>query len=140
MTIRIVTDSTCDLPEEEIKRYSTRVIPIFENINGKSFRDEVYLSRKQFYQELPNLKDLPTTSIPGVNVVEKVYQGLLKEGATSIISLHIASKLSNMSTIARLAAKSIKSIPVEVVDTGQLTLGLGLLCIRAAQSVAEGKG
>jgi len=139
MTIRIVTDSTCDLPDVEAVKHGIQVIPIFVNMNGKSYQDGVDLTRKQFYEELPHLKVLPTTSVPGVDVVKSVYQDLISEGATGIISLHIASSLSNMYNVARLAAKKIKTVPVEVIDTGQLTLGLGLLCIRAAQVVAEGK-
>jgi DegV family protein with EDD domain len=139
MTIRIVTDSTCDLPNEEAIKYGIRVIPIFVNMNGKSYQDGVDLSRKQFYEELPRLKVLPTTSVPGVEAVKSVYQDLVSHGATGIISLHIASNLSNMYNVARLAAKKVKTVPIEVVDTGQLTLGLGLLCIRASQAVAEGK-
>jgi DegV family protein with EDD domain len=99
----------------------------------------VDLSRKQFYEELPQLKVLPTTSVPGVDSVKSVYQDLITDGATGIISLHIASNLSNMYNVARMAAKKVKTVPIEVVDTGQLTLGLGLLCIRASQAVVEGK-
>lgn len=139
MTIRIVTDSTCDLPKEEVFKYGIRVIPIFVNMNGKSYKDGVDLSRKQFYEELPKLKVLPTTSVPGVDTIASIYQELISDGATGIISLHIASNLSNMYNVARLAAKKIKTVPIEVIDTGQLTLGLGLLCIRASQAVSEGK-
>lgn len=139
MPIRIITDSTCDLPTEEAIKYGIQVIPIFVNMNGKSYRDGVDLSRKQFYEELPQLKVLPTTSVPGVDSVKSVYQDLITDGATGIISLHIASNLSNMYNVARMAAKKVKTVPIEVVDTGQLTLGLGLLCIRASQAVVEGK-
>ena len=139
MPIRIVTDSTCDLPIEEAIKFGIQVIPIFVNMDGKSYRDGVDLTRKQFYEELPHQKILPTTSVPGVNAIEDVYQDLISQGASGIISLHIASNLSNMYNVARIAARKIKSIPVEVVETGQLTLGLGLICIRAAQAVSEGK-
>ncbi len=139
MSIFIVTDSTCDLPEEVIKKNKITVLPIFINMEGKSYRDGIDISRQQFYEKLHGQTTLPTTSVMSVENVEAIYQNLAKKGASAIISIHIASSLSNMVNVARLAAKRIKSIPIEVVDTGQLTLGVGFLVLKAVTSIKEGK-
>jgi DegV family protein with EDD domain len=139
MSIFIVTDSTCDLPEDIIKKHKITVLPIFINMEDKSYRDGIDISRKQFYERLPGQSISPTTSVMSVENVEAIYQKLIKKGASAIISIHIASSLSNMVNVARLAAKRMKSFPIEVVDTGQLTLGVGFLVLRAVRAIKEGK-
>jgi DegV family protein with EDD domain len=139
MSIFIVTDSTCDLPEELIKKNKITVLPIYINMDGKSFRDGIDISRQQFYKKLPGQTTPTTTSVMSVENVETIFNNLIKKGATSIISIHIASSLSNMVNVVRLAAKRVKSIPIEVVDTGQLTLGVGFLVLKAVNAIKEGK-
>ncbi|HWQ45567.1 MAG TPA: DegV family protein, partial [Longilinea sp.] len=62
MSIRIVTDSTCDLPPEIIREYDITVIPMFINMNQKSYLDGVEISREEFYKQLPSTPITPTTS------------------------------------------------------------------------------
>ena len=68
----------------------------------------------------------------------ETYSRLAREGASGILSIHIASSLSNIVNVARLAVRQIEEVPVAVVDSGQLSLGLGLLALRAAQAAATG--
>ncbi len=139
MTVRIVTDSTCDIPTELAVKNKVTVIPVYVNIGGKSFRDGVQLSRADFYKRLPALKPLPNTAAPSLDDFKATYFKLIKEGATSIVSIHIASSLSAVSNTARLAAESIKQVPIRVIDSGQLTLGLGLLALKASEVAQQGK-
>jgi DegV family protein with EDD domain len=138
MTVRIVTDSNCDLPREIVEKLGITVIPLFLNIDGQSFLDGVDITREEFYTRLPFLKAFPTTSAPGIDVFIKSYRKLLKEGASHIISIHIASSLSNVSNIARLAKESDSTLPVSIFDSGQLTLGTGVQVKAAATAAAEG--
>jgi len=138
MTIKIVTDSTCDLPLGVTEENGVVVIPVFVNMEGKSYRDNVDISRKEFYERLPRCKTLPTTSAPGIDAFINLYQKLAEEGATHIISIHIASSLSNVGNVARLAAEAIPNIHITVFDSGQLSLGLGLMALEAARQAASG--
>ena len=136
MKIRVVTDSTCDLPLEVAEMYGLVVVPVFINMNGKSYLDGVEISRAEFYEMLPSSDPLPTTSAPGIGTFVEIYKKLAEEGATYIISIHISGSLSNIPNIARLAAEAVEEVQVIVVDSGQLTLGLGLVALEAAQMAA----
>ena len=139
MTIRIVTDSTCDLPETVVRDYGITVIPLYVNFGTRSYLDGVEISRREFYEMLPDSDTFPTTAVPGLNVFTKTYQDLAEQGATEIISVHVAGSLSAICNVARKAAEETESIPVTVVDAGQVTLGTGLAALAAADDVAEGE-
>jgi DegV family protein with EDD domain len=138
MTIRIVTDSTCDLPAELIAEHRITVAPLYVNFGDRSFLDGVNLSRGEFYARLPSSTPPPTTSAPGVEVFTGIYQRLIGEGASGILSIHVASMLSNVVSIAQLAASKISAAAVRVLDGGQITLGTGFLAVHAARMAAEG--
>jgi len=136
--IKIVTDSTCDIPIDLVERYDIQVIPCYVNMNGKSYLDGVEMSREQFFQSLPTAHPLPTTSAPGTDTFLQVYRQLAQSGATGIISIHISASLSNIINVARMAAASIHDIPIVVIDSGQLSMGLGLLALLAAKTAQTG--
>jgi DegV family protein with EDD domain len=138
VTIKIVTDSNCDLPADLVTRYGITVVPLYINVGTKSYLDGVEMTHEQFYEGLPHFKSHPTTSVPGPGQFVQVYEDLARSGAAEIISIHIGSALSAMVGVARLAAEETKSVPVTVFDSGQLTLGTGLLALTAAKAAAEG--
>jgi DegV family protein with EDD domain len=138
MGVRIATDSTCDLPEPITAALGIAVVPCYINIGGQSLLDGVELSRKDFYARLPGLSHPPTTSAPGITMFVKAYERLASEGATDVVSIHISGTLSNVVNVARLAAEVVKSPSVAVLDAGQLTLGTGLLVLKAAEAAADG--
>lgn len=134
MTIKIVTDSTCDLPPELIDQHGITVVPCYINMGGKSYLDGIELSREEFYARLPLYDPPPTTSAPGIAAFVEKYEQLIAEGASGIISVHISAKLSNIVNVARLAAEIVTTKPVQVIDAGQLTIGTGLLALEAARA------
>ena len=136
MKIKVVTDSTCDLPQEVAEKFGLTIVPVFINMNGKSYLDGVDISREEFYRMLPSSDPLPTTSAPGIGTFVEVYKKLAAEGATHIISIHISGSLSNIPNIARLAAEAVDEAQVVVIDSGQLTLGLGLVALETAKAAA----
>jgi len=138
MTVRIVTDSTCDLPSEVIAEHRITVVPLYINFRAHSYLDGVDLSRRDFYTLLPSITPPPTTSAPGTAAFTEAYQQLIAEGATGIVSIHIGAALSNVVNVARLAASEMNRAPVHVLDGGQITLGTGLLAVHAAQRAASG--
>ena len=139
MGVKIVTDSNCDLPADLVTQYGITVVPLYINIGKKSYLDGVEMSHEEFYEGLPHFEAHPTTSVPGPGQFVQVYEDLAQAGATEILSIHIGSGLSAMMAVARLAAEEVKSVPVTVFDSGQLTLGTGLLSVAAARAAAEGQ-
>ena len=138
MVVRIVTDSTCDLPIKTVTRYGIRVIPLYINVGKQSFVDGVDITRQEFYKKLPDFPEHPTTAAPAPVKFCEVYESLADEGATHILSIHISVKLSAVVDVAHIAAHETKSIPVTVFDSRQLSLGTGFLVETAAQLAAEG--
>ena len=134
MTIKIVTDSTCDLPQEIVSAAGISIVPGYVNFGNQSYLDGVEISRAEFYQRLVADKVRPTTSAPSTGAFLKLYHRLADEGATGILSIHISHKLSNIVNAARLASEEFTRIPITVIDSGQLTLGLGFLALMAAEA------
>jgi DegV family protein with EDD domain len=138
MNIKIVTDSTCDLPQTVVDKYGITVIPLYVNVSDQSLIDGVELTRKEFYENLPNYPTPPTTSVPGAKVFRNTYKKLIAEGADQVLSIHIASSLSATFDVARSALETLTDVPVTVFDTGQITIGTGLLVVTAARAAAAG--
>lgn len=139
MTIKIVTDSTCDLPKEIVEKYDITVIPAYINFTDGSYLDGVEISRKEFYERLPRYDTPPTTSAPAIGTFARAYKKLMDEGATSIISIHISSTLSGIYNVAVLAAEAMEKMVVKTFDPGNLSLGTGLIVEAAAKMVEAGK-
>jgi DegV family protein with EDD domain len=139
MTIKIVTDSTCDLPDEVIKALDISVVPMYINIGQKGYLDGVDISRQEFYENLPNYPEHPTTAAPGTDKFRRVYEQLIQQGATQIISIHISPSLSAVLDVARSAAQEVKDATVEVFDSRQLSLGTGFLVELAGRAAQQGK-
>ncbi len=140
MSIRIVSDSTCDLPIEIAAARGITIVPCYVNIGDKSYLDGVELSREEFYTQLPRYKAFPKTAAPGIGIFLDAYRRLIAEGAEGIISIHPPARLSNLMQVAALAGHEVAPVPVAVVDSGQITLGTGILALTAARLVAEGLG
>jgi DegV family protein with EDD domain len=138
MTIRIVTDSTCDLPPEIVSRLGVTVVPLYINMGLESYLDGVELSREAFYERLLDCDPPPTTSMPPPQSFIEAYERLADEGATEILSLHISETLSAVIDAARLAAREV-ALPVTLWDSGSLSLGTGFAAWTAATAAAAGR-
>ncbi|MFO7945139.1 MAG: DegV family protein [Anaerolineales bacterium] len=138
MTIKIVTDSTCDLSDSLIEEWGITVIPLYINFKEDSYLDGVDITRVEYYEALAEAEESPTTAVPGVDAFGEVYQRLADQGADEVLSIHISSALSATPEVAQKAAENAP-IPVRVMDSGQLSLGVGFQALRAAEMAAEGK-
>ncbi|HNT55023.1 MAG TPA: DegV family protein [Anaerolineaceae bacterium] len=138
MTIRIVTDSTCDLPAEIIQKYDISVIPLYINVGTQGYLDGVDITRQEFYQKLPVFPTQPTTAVPSAQKFHSVYTALADEGATDVLSIHISTSLSAIHNVAEVAAREVTTTRVTVVDARQLSLGTGFLVELAARLAAAG--
>ena len=135
--IRIVTDSTCDLPDELIAQYGISVVPAYINFGERSFTDGETLTRDDFYTRLATSEEHPTTAAPAPEVFAQVYKELVAQGATHILSIHISADLSAFLTSARLGARATTT-PITLIDSRNTTMGLGLLVLKAAEAVEAG--
>ena len=133
MSVRIVTDSTCDLPPETIQRLGITVIPLHIHAEDRTYLDGVDLTREEFYAHLPRYVPAPKTAAPGPEVFARIYERLANEGAQAILSIHISESLSATINSARAAAEEFTRVPVTVLDSGQLSLGTGFIVEQAAQ-------
>lgn len=137
MSIRIITDSTCDLPDSLVRKYRIKVIPLYINIGSNEYRDGIDITRQAFYEQLPGYNPIPTTAVPGLDIFRQAYEQLAAEGANEILSIHISEKLSAVLDTARLAARETTSAAVTVYDSRQLSLGTGFLVLTAARAAAQ---
>jgi DegV family protein with EDD domain len=132
MTVRIITDSTCDLPAPVIAEFGIQVLPLYIHVDGQDYLDGIDMTRDEFYARLPEFKDHPRTAVPSLLKFRTMYDSLAESGATEVLSIHISSTLSAISDVAKSAAKETESVPVTVLDSGQLSLGTGFLVHTAA--------
>lgn len=135
--IKIVVDSTADLPPELAEKWDITVVPCLVHFGHETYREGVDLSHAEFYRRLKDDPQLPTTSAPGPGVFAETFQKLALE-ADQIISLHLSSKLSAVYNSVRLGAKGIKGVEIAVIDSDTLSMGLGWLAVKAAQLVRAG--
>jgi DegV family protein with EDD domain len=138
MTVRIVTDSCCDLPDEVIQQFDIDVVPLFVNLDGVGYKDGVDIDRREFYTRLPLLKDLPQSSSPSPEAFRAVYEKLADNGTQDILVITITKALSETIGWALKAAESFKRSAIEVVDSHNLSLAQGLIVRSAAQAAQAG--
>ena len=138
MGVRIVTDSTSDLPAEVCRELDITVVPLTVMFGEQGYRDGVDLGADEFYKKLIESDKLPTTSQPSVGAFAETYKEVAKE-TDEILSIHISGKLSQTYNSARLAASEMEGgCKVEVMDSQQACLGLGLIAVAAARAAREG--
>ncbi len=137
--IKIVTDSSCDLPERLIKEYGITVVPLHIHIGEKSYLDNVEMSRESFYTNLPGYKPPPTTASPAPETFIKIFERLASEGASQVLAIHVSKVLSGTYHAALLAVKEFSRVPVTVLDSRQLSLGFGLQVLSAARLAQTGE-
>ncbi len=138
MTVRIVTDSTCDLPPEVVAENGIRVIPMYIHIGSQEYLDGIDITREEFYQKLPTFPAQPTTAVPSMQKFHAVYDALAEEGADEVLSIHVSASLSAIVSVAQSAARETTSTLVSVLDSRQLSMGTGFLVITAAKLAQAG--
>ena len=140
MTVKIVTDSTADIPSELAQELGIEVVPLKVRFGTEEFLDGIDLSSEEFYQRLVQGPTLPTTSQPSVGEFTEVYQRL-GEGSDGIMSIHVSSKLSGTFNSAKQASEQAESgCPIEVVDTLQASMAVGLIVLAVARAANAGAG
>lgn len=137
MNIAIITDSTSDVPYDLAQKHDIHIVPNIVVIEGKSVEDNPSFSRQKFYEQLPQMQTPPTTAAASAGVFQMLYEKLFEQGVSHIISIHASSLLSGIFNAASLAAQAFEG-RVHVVDSQQVSLGLGFQALAAAEAVARG--
>jgi DegV family protein with EDD domain len=138
VTVRIVTDSTCDLPEDTRREGGVVTVPLRLHFGEREYRDRVDLDDREFLKLLRVAKVAPTTSQPPPGDFEEVYRQLLKDPADEVISIHIAGALSGTVGSAGIAAEAVAPERIHVVDSRSVSLGIGMQVLAAIELAKEG--
>ncbi len=139
MTIQIITDTTSDIPPEIAADLPITILPLHVRLNNIDYLDTVDLTREEFYEALPNSSHNSSTAAPSPGKFIETYQRLMDDGAEAIFSIHISRTLSAILESAQIAAEQFKGIPVYPIDSGNLSMALGLIVVEAAKAAKEGK-
>lgn len=139
--IKIVTDSTCDLPAEFYRQYDIAVVPVNIQFGTDSYLDAVTIDSTTFYRKIDELGVLPKTSQPSAGQFEECYSRLAEAGATDIVSIHVTAKLSGTYQSAELAKEMVADrVRVHPFDSACGSGGLGFMCVEAVRMAESGKG
>jgi DegV family protein with EDD domain len=132
--IRVVTDSTSDLPPQVARDLGIGVVPVVMEIDGFTRRDGVDLQREQFFAQLPAYRDCKTAAPPATDFI-MAYEQQIAQGATEILSIHLGRRYSALCDSARVAAQEMtaRGVPVRVIDSGTLAICLGWMAQTAAE-------
>jgi DegV family protein with EDD domain len=137
MKIALVTDSACDLPSDLVSTHQIHVVPNILIMDGISVEDNKDFSRRDFYLQLPKMKTFPTTSTASIGTYQALYEQLIGDGFDRIISIHVSQVLSGIFNAASTAAQAMEG-RVTVIDSQQVSLGLGFQILEAAEAITQG--
>jgi DegV family protein with EDD domain len=135
--IAVVTDSTADLPAALVAELDIRVVPLRVNIDGRSVRDGLDVTPHEVAEAL-RAKANVTTSRPSPADFAATYQACLDDGASHVVSIHLAAPLSGTWEAATLAAQDFGHGVVRVVDSRSTAMALGFAVLAAARSARDG--
>ncbi|BFH15042.1 DegV family protein [Paenibacillus melissococcoides] len=139
-SIRIVTDSTADIPQELRERYRIEMIPLKVHFGNDMYQDAVTISAERFYQLLVEAKRLPTTSQPSPIEFLEVFKRLNAEPDTQIISIHLSAAFSGTYQSAVLAKNMMEEeADITIVDSKSASYGFGLIVVEAAKMAEAGR-
>lgn len=138
MSIKIITDSTADIPPELLEKYDIRRVPLSVIIGDKSYKDWEEMSPKEFYRIIRETDIIPQTSQVTPNTFMEVYKEEIEKG-NSIISIHLTSKASGTYQSALIAKETLNEGDITVIDSKGYSLGIGLMALEAAKMAKEGK-
>ena len=137
MAVRIVTDSSCDLSAADIERYQITVVPLTIRFGDEEFTDGQDLSADGFYEKMAASDELPSTAAPAPGAFETVFRELAASGADAVVCVNLSFALSATGESAQAAARALEGeVDVRVVDSGKVSVGLGLM-VKAAAAAAE---
>lgn len=139
MTVRIVTDSSCDLPQGMADALGIRIVPLSIRFGDIEYIDRTTITATEFWSKCAASPTLPETAAPSPGQFEETYRSLAAEGATAVVVVSLSSDLSATMQSAELAARAVApGIDVRIVDSRNASMGLGLTVLACAELAATG--
>jgi DegV family protein with EDD domain len=139
--VRVVTDSSCDLLDATLTEYGIGLVPLRIRFGDEELIDRRELSTGDFWARCASSAVLPSTAAPSPGQFQEAFEAAADAGAEGVVCVNISSKMSATIESARQAARALEDrIPVRVVDSLTVTLGLGLVVTEAARAAAGGAG
>ncbi|MRS03890.1 DegV family protein, partial [bacterium] len=132
--VKIIADSCCDLSPELVAQYDVEIIPLSVLVNGQNYLDGVELTPEQLFEAVKASGELPKTSAPSVAAYAKVF-----EKYPDFIYISISSRLSASFQSASIALESLANVKGCLIDSLNLSTGIGLLVLKAAELSQQGK-
>src|SRR6266545_4505467 len=137
--VRIVTDSACDLTDDELNELDISLVPLSIRFGAEEFTDRIGLSTAEFYKRLATSPDVPQTAAPAPGAFAEAFRGARANGASAVVCINLSSQLSATMQAAQNAATAVADeIPVSVLVSHSITAGLGTIVIRAAEAARAG--
>ncbi|WP_297637548.1 DegV family protein [uncultured Clostridium sp.] len=136
--IKIITDSTVDLPKELLKELDIEVMPVLINFGEESYLDGIEIDTKGLFKKMDETDVFPTTAQIIPSRFEEIYKKYLDEGY-KVLSVIMSSGMSGTYESACLAKQMLDTEDVYIVDSQKITSGLGLLVLKAAKLRDAGK-
>jgi DegV family protein with EDD domain len=140
--IGIVTDSSCDLPDDLVEKWGIQVVPLSIRFGEEELVDREELTTAEFWARCATSAELPSTAAPSPGRFEAAYRRLVEQGATGILAVTISGALSATMQSAELAARTVSAdgVDVRLVDSRTVSLGLGTIALACAETAATGAG
>ncbi|MGL5615002.1 MAG: DegV family protein [Sarcina sp.] len=136
--IKIITDSTCDLPREIIEKYDIDVMPVLINFGEDSYLEGIDITRDEMMERINRENVLPTTAQITPMRFEEHYGKYIKEGY-KVVAIHMSSKMSGTYQSALIAKEEFNEDDIVVIDGLRITSALGMIVYKAARLAEEGK-
>lgn len=135
--IKFVTDSVADIPEPLVKKWDITVVPCFVNYGGESYADDgVELVREDYYNALPDMDETPKTAAMPPGIAQEAIESAFND-ADHLMIVTTPAKLSGIHNAMRLGMAEIPEEQVTLIDSGQLSMGIGWQVIVGAEVAAE---
>lgn len=136
--IKIVTDSTADMPDELVRELDITVVPVLAQFGRETLRDGIDFTKDEFYARLIESPEPPKTAAPSVGMFEEVFRRLAADGS-EILSISLVANLSGTYNATRQAAQLVDGARIACVDSCTTTMPMGFLVMVAARAIRDGK-
>ncbi|MEY4633752.1 MAG: hypothetical protein RLZ18_1124 [Actinomycetota bacterium] len=139
MTVRIVTDSSCDLPQSMADALGITIVPLSIRFGEQEYIDRTTITADEFWSKVSASPVLPETAAPSPGQFEQAYRNLKADGASAIVVIALSSDLSATMQSSELGARAVAGeIDVRIVDSRNATMGLGLIVLECAERAKAG--
>ena len=137
MTVKIITDSACDLTDDEVASYGIEIVPLSIRFGDEELIDREQLGITEFYDRMATSEHLPQTAAPSPGQFDQAFRRALDGGADQVVCINLSSKVSATMEAAQAGARGCDG-DIRVLDSGSVTCGLGTIVLAAAQAAAAG--